>query len=443
MRNESTLESELQWFTTVLETGIALYFEQECPVSSVYEIVPHDISGDSSGYAQFIQTNRITFEERFIIILSLVPFLKPQLLDTFFINNKNLDRPFTEFGGWKGNSHGGFLPTFETAVFILAGDNLSQRLSVQKFLKKEGVLFSQGILKEISCSEHEPLLSAPLVISDEYLSKFIYDESFQQPYSSGFPAQKLTTNLDWDDLVLDDTVFSEVDRIITWIKHEQKILSTWQLGKFIKPGYRAMFYGPPGTGKTLTVSLIGKSLGIDVYRVDLSMVVSKYIGETEKNLAQIFDIAENKNWILFFDEADALFSKRTQTSSSNDRHANQEVAYLLQRIESYNGVVILATNFKANIDDAFSRRFQSSLFFPMPDKVQRKSLWKKMLDIDNLCESVNFQDLAGDYEISGGAMINVIRFAAIRTIQRESELIEMQDLVMGVRRELIKEGKTG
>lgn len=135
------------------------------------------------------------------------------------------------------------------------------------------------------------------------------------------------------------------------------------LSKRIKKGYRALFYGPPGTGKTLAATLLGKRFGKSVYRIDLSQMVSKYIGETAKNMSNLFDIAENKNWILFFDEADALFGKCSSESSSHDWYANQDVSYLLQRVEDYNGLVILGSNFKNNFDQAFMRRFQSIIFF--------------------------------------------------------------------------------
>jgi len=126
-----------------------------------------------------------------------------------------------------------------------------------------------------------------------------------------------------------------------------------------------LFIGAPGTGKKILASLIGQQSGKEVYRIDLSMVVSKYIGETEKNLSKIFDAAEHKNWILFFDEADALFGKRTNVRDAHDKYANQEVAYLLQKIENYNGLVLLATNMKNNIDEAFTRRLQSIIHFPL------------------------------------------------------------------------------
>src|SRR6201991_4144918 len=149
------------------------------------------------------------------------------------------------------------------------------------------------------------------------------------------------------------------------------------MGDRLKKGYRALFYGPPGTGKTLTAALLGNEMNKDVYRVDLSMVVSKYIGETEKNLELLFARAEDKGWILFFDEADALFGKRTSVRDAHDKYANQEVSYLLQRIEDFNGLIILATNMKNNIDEAFVRRFNAILRFPFPEAAERKLIWEK------------------------------------------------------------------
>ena len=238
-------------------------------------------------------------------------------------------------------------------------------------------------------------------------------------------------------------MLEEIANINTWMLHSKTILEDWGLGKAIKPGYRSLFYGPPGTGKTLSATLIGASVGVDVYRIDLSMVVSKFIGETEKNLANVFDQAQNKNWILFFDEADALFGKRTQTSSSNDRYANQEISYLLQRVEDFPGVVILATNMKANIDDAFARRFQSFVYFPMPDAEQRLRLWKGILNCESsLAKDVNLEQLAEDHELSGGAITNVVRYGALRALQRPEPLICQSDLLRGISKERFKEGKT-
>jgi SpoVK/Ycf46/Vps4 family AAA+-type ATPase len=173
------------------------------------------------------------------------------------------------------------------------------------------------------------------------------------------------------------------------------------------------------------------------------MVVSKYIGETEKNLANVFDQAESKNWILFFDEADALFGKRTQANSSNDRYANQEISYLLQRIEDFPGVVILASNIKANIDEAFSRRFQSIVYFPMPDSENRLLLWERILGATkNIDLEISLKGIAEKYELSGGSITNVVRYGAISTLQANRAKIIEDDLIEGITKELRKEGKT-
>lgn len=203
-----------------------------------------------------------------------------------------------------------------------------------------------------------------------------------------------------------------------------------------------MFFGPPGTGKTMTASLLGKYTNRDVYRIDLSMVVSKYIGETEKNLSSLFNKARNRDWILFFDEADAIFGKRTNVRDAHDKYANQEVSYLLQRIEAHPGLVILASNFKNNIDDAFTRRFNSIVEFEMPEYDQRLELWQRSLPPNVvLGTDVSLEEFAYQYDISGANIINVIHYACLKQLENASPTLEYQYLLDGVRREYEKEGR--
>jgi SpoVK/Ycf46/Vps4 family AAA+-type ATPase len=181
---------------------------------------------------------------------------------------------------------------------------------------------------------------------------------------------------------------------------------------------------------------------MDVYRIDLSMMISKYIGETEKNLSKIFDMAEDKNWILFFDEAEALFGKRTGVSDAHDRFANQEVSYLLQRIEDFKGVVILASNLKSNIDDAFTRRFQSVIYFPVPEPEQRYQLWDKAFpESAGRDEKINLKEIAVKYELTGGTIMNIIRYSSLMTLKRNENLITNNDIQQGIKKEYLKEGK--
>lgn len=441
--NAASLEREIAWFRKVLEARFDIYFQRESAFNEIYQIMPPDVTLDQSEYARVIRDCNMSFDERIVIILALLPHLQPNILDSFLVNNKDIARGFTEYGGLRGKVHSGFLPTCETAVFILAGDDLAQRFQIIRLFLHDHYFSKQCILKLEHTANGEPFLSATLMVTPEYLNRFTIGINHKPDYGIEFPAKLITTKLTWDDLVLSPEVMDEIENINTWLRHSDAILKQWGLARIINPGYRALFYGPPGTGKTLTATLMGLTIGADVYRIDLSMVVSKYIGETEKNLANVFDQAANKNWILFFDEADALFGKRTQTSNSNDRFANQEISYLLQRVEDYPGVVILATNLKVNIDEAFARRFQTSIHFAIPDAGQRLRLWQGMFQNDKLLAAdVNLELLAEKYELSGGAITNAVRYGAIRAIRMKRDAIEHDDLVKGVVKELLKEGRT-
>ncbi|SEM90317.1 ATP-binding protein [Nitrosomonas marina] len=441
--NAESLEREVKWFKAIVKARFDLYFGRETDIDEIYAISAPDLLSDQSEFAQIIRETGMGFEERLIVILALLPHLQPQALDFFMMNNQDLARGFTEFGGWRGKFHSGFLPTCETAVFLLAGEDLSRRFDVLQLFQADHSLSKNGIIKVAQVANGEPFLSASLTITAEYLGRMTTGKNQKPDYTMHFPAKLITTSLTWQDLVLSAEVMDEIENINAWLQHSAKILQQWDLGKNIRPGYRVLFYGPPGTGKTLTATLIGKAADIDVYRIDLSMVVSKYIGETEKNLANVFDQAGNKRWILFFDEADALFGKRTQTSSANDRYANQEIAYLLQRIEDYPGIVILATNQKTNMDEAFARRFQTSVHFALPDAEQRLRLWQGMFTGNSrLLENVNLNELADKYVLSGGGITNAVRYAAIQAVRMNRETIFHDDLVNGVRKELLKEGRT-
>jgi hypothetical protein len=439
--NAESLEAEMNWLLMVIKTRMDLRFNLDGKYSSVLD-VPMPVLKEASFYARIIKHCSFGFRERIILALSIAPHVKPQVLDRFFLKNKLYDRIYTEFGGLKGRYHSGFLPTGETAAFLIAGANIEDRILLVDLFKPEHVFYHNNILKLDLKQGNEPLFSSGLEISEEYLSFLTSGAAYKPDFSTSFPAKRLSTKLDWTDLVLDPNVLGEVSEISAWLEHQNTIMDTWGLSRQLKKGYRSLFYGPPGTGKTLTACLLGKQIGLDVYRIDLSQVVSKFIGETEKNMANIFDQAENKNWILFFDEADALFGKRTATSDSKDRHANQEVAYLLQRVEDFAGVVVLATNLKANMDVAFTRRFQSIIYFPAPNVEQRHQLWLNSFRNVKKDKDVDFSVVANDYKITGGSIINVLRYCSLNALRRGSDSVCMEDITDGIKKELRKEGKT-
>ncbi len=202
-----------------------------------------------------------------------------------------------------------------------------------------------------------------------------------------------------------------------------------------------LFVGAPGTGKTMAAEVIAQELRLDLFKVDLSCVVSKYIGETEKNLSRVFDEADQSNGILFFDEADALFGRRSEVKDSHDRYANIEIDYLLQRMEEYEGIVILATNFQKNIDEAFRRRLRFLVEFPLPDEKQRARIWRSVFPHETpLAADIDFAFLAHKFKITGGSIRNIALSAAFLAAQEQQE-VRMFHVIRATRRELRKLGR--
>lgn len=443
MANARHLADELDWFSGLLETRIKLYFGKESGYGDIFEVTPPPLNGRPSEYSRFLEEHQAGLPERIVLLLALIPHIRPQLLDVFFTKNDNYDRGFTEFGGLRGDSYSGFLPTGETAMFLLAGSDLQRRFEYRYLFEKDHFFRRENVLKLENSSSDEPMLSGVLRLTDEYVDLFTTGEVRKPDYSASFPARRITTPLDWEDLVLPHETMEKLEEVGAWLEHGQTLMKEWDLRSRVIPGYRTLFYGPPGTGKTLTASLLGKKHLREVYRIDLSLVVSKYIGETEKNLARIFDKARDKSWILFFDEADALFGKRTEISDAHDRFANQEISYLLQRMEDFGGTVILATNFKSNLDEAFTRRFQSVIYFPMPGREERLKLWKNAFpDSARLDPGIDFGEIAAEYELSGGAIMNAVRYACLMTLHRERDRIGREEILEGIRKEYGKEGRT-
>jgi hypothetical protein len=400
---------------------------------------------DNSPYGKLVQENKLSSTERIIFLTALAPVFYPGLLDTLIIQSSNKSHILSEIGGvtGTGKNYHGLIPTIGTALFLLAGTDMELRIKMMRFFQKESNLRKYKLIDLIDNLSIDPFTSKVITPSVEMVQYISTGESYQPDFSASFPAALLTTRLNREDLVITHDTMEDIDEINSWIKHGKEVLYQYGLAKKVKLGYRTLFYGPPGTGKTLTASLLGKENGLDVYRIDLSMVVSKYIGETEKNLANIFDRAEHQNWILFFDEADALFGKRTATKDSNDRYANQEISYLLQRIEDYSGIVILATNMKSNMDDAFYRRFQSFVYFPIPEPNLRLTLWKKTFSENlPLDAGVDLRKIAEQYELSGGSITNVIRYVTLMAVSRGESTVSEALLIYGIIKELRKEGKT-
>ncbi len=256
-------------------------------------------------------------------------------------------------------------------------------------------------------------------------------------------ARKIEPVYTWEDLILPKDIKKQLKEVSGHIKYRGTVYTDWGFDKKFSmgKGLNVLFSGPSGTGKTMTAEIIAREAGLDLYKIDLSGVVSKYIGETEKNLGTIFKEAETSNAVLFFDEADALFGKRSEVKDAHDRYANIEIGYLLQKMEEYEGVVILATNLSRNIDDAFLRRIQFMVEFPFPDEIQRKLIWTGIFPKDApVSEDIDYKFLSEKLKLAGGNIKNIVLTAAFYAAEESSE-IGMHHIMHAAKREYQKIGK--
>jgi len=255
-------------------------------------------------------------------------------------------------------------------------------------------------------------------------------------------ALKVNPNYTWEDIILPKDTLEHLKEVYGFIKYKGKVHSDWGFDKklSIGKGLNVIFSGPPGTGKTMAAEILANEMKLDLYKIDLSSLVSKYIGETEKNLKKIFEEAETSNSILFFDEADALFGKRSEVKDSHDRYANIETAYLLQKMEEHEGIVILASNFRKNMDDAFLRRLHFTVEFPLPDEKSREEIWRKTFPEETpISIDVDFVFLS-KFKLTGGNIKNIVLAASFLAAE-DSEVVAMEHIIKATKREYQKIGK--
>lgn len=278
-------------------------------------------------------------------------------------------------------------------------------------------------------------------ITREYLRSAILGVS---SHSLDQYATKIQSHYQMRDLILPNTPKLQLSHIINRVRNRKLVYETW--GFFEKSSYgngtAMIFAGPPGTGKTMAAQVMAAELGMELYRIELPAVVDKYIGETEKKLNRIFNEAEKSMAILFFDEADVLFSKRTEVKESNDKYSNMEIAFLLQKMEEYDGVSILATNYLQNFDNAFRRRVSDIISFPMPDANMRMQMWQSMIpERLPISDEIDFGFLAEQFELSGSMIKNTLIYASFLAAEAEMPILTMKQILKGLSHELEKSGK--
>ncbi|MFC5449797.1 AAA family ATPase [Paenibacillus aestuarii] len=293
-----------------------------------------------------------------------------------------------------------------------------------------------------SAWQREPQAAAaqPAMLRSDALYKACHQ---QVQHNLERKASRIEPRYRWEDIILPPEQKDQLRNACNQVKYRGVVYSDWGFEKKLAygKGLSMLFAGPPGTGKTMSAQVVAGDLQLELYKVDLSQVISKYIGETEKNLHEIFAEAQMSNAVLFFDETDALFGKRSEVKDSHDKYANIETAYLLQKMEEYQGITVLATNLLNNIDEAFLRRINYVIKFPFPDSDYREKIWQSMFPpAAPLSDDVDFKYLAQGYEIAGGNIKNVVLSSAFLAAEA-GEPIRMQHIVKSIRHELQKSGK--
>lgn len=433
-----TIADEFHWLQNWIKTRLT-----QLPTKTFKEILeicpaPYENGVDTEG---MFKDYNLSLEEKLVLFIALSPYMIPDFLVSTY-DKQQYQNGMNNFPVFCDRSRSLVIPTVETAVFLLGGAHFRERRKYLAMLGGGSYLFKQSLLEV-----HENL--GGMYFNHVYLTpgatamSMLLNKGEDTPeFSHTFPAAMLDSNLKWEELVLEYDTKEQLQEIKKWLEYEEMVKTDEDLKKMFTTGYRCLFYGPPGTGKTIAAALIGKMTGRRVYRIDLSMVVSKYVGETEKNLSQVFNRADHGKWILFFDEADALFGKRGQTHNAHDRYANQEVSYLLQRFETYTGVAILATNYKDNIDKAFFRRFHNMINFKFPEAEERKRLWEVYLPKGYQFDSdINLTEIASSVKINGAAIHNAMRRSVMKAALRGDKVVSGADMYDSVKLELAKENK--
>ena len=404
------------------------------PQQTRMELCPEAPELPESAYANFIAEHNLNLEERLVLALLLASQLSPQVIDQLRVEGNQARLSLSRKTGYA-------IPSVGTLVYLLARNRPSEAARILRYFSADHFFYQKSVVELSEAEPHFPSQTQLISLSRSYLELFTLGRFERPRFSSEFPAKLLTTKLEWEDLILNESTAKSLQEVRSYPHLEREMRHGMEMDLHMKNGYRVLLFGPPGTGKTLAVSLLGKELGRETYRVDLSAVVSKYIGETAQNLNRLFNMAEGKGWILFFDEGDALFGQRSQAGGSDNpaaHYGNHDTSYLLQRIEDYRGLIVVATNFAENLDQAFMRRFQAQVRFGMPDPETAQKLWETHLPAKlPLQEPDKLHYILREYPLSPASILRVIQRSVQRTLMDGGKRIAHATLVRTCKDEML------
>jgi len=395
-----------------------------------------------SVFAGFAEEYQLLEADRVLLCLALASTFRPSVLSPFMLLFNNPEKK-SRFGGILHESYSQFYPTVRTALFILSGGDEEMMSFYIPYFNSRYKLFTSNVVLTSAPEGCKVFLDQQIIFNDQFITAILQGEPPSLDGDAGFPAKRGKRTHTMQEVVLDEKTVKELEKMQRFARNMKKLWALPESAKY-RQNFIGIFSGDPGTGKSHTAEAIGNELSLPVYKINFAQLVSKYIGETEKNLERIFDRFSGQPSILFFDEAESIFSKRIEVKDSNDKHSNNEQSFLLQKIEEYNGIVILATNVQNlshYFDKAFQRRIRQIVTFSFPEYPERLRLWEKALGTHFSYEAGLLQVLAKNYQFSGGGIYNIISEGVIEALDRNTTLITFDLLEQAMMDEFKKTGR--
>jgi AAA+ superfamily predicted ATPase len=404
--------------------------------------LPLPVPEAGSAYTTLIKEHALTESDRVFLALAFAAVFKPAVLLPFILA-ANDPQKCIRFGGSFKKDAVEFHPTIRTALYLLCGDDDELFSYYLKIYNRKHRLFKSNLLITDPLREYSSFADHELIFNEQYLGTILHGDLPRLDGEAGFPAKRSTFSHSLADVVLNDNTFGELDKLRRFARNI-KALHALPDGRKYRNNFICIFSGDPGTGKSHTAEAIGNELSLPVYKVNFAQLVSKYIGETEKNLERIFDRFSGQPSILFFDEAESIFSKRIEVKDSNDKHSNNEQSFLLQKIEEFDGIVVLATNVQnlsQYFDKAFQRRVRHIITFEFPEYAERLRLWENALGKSFRYEEGLADTLAKNYQLTGGGIYNVISEGIIEALDKQTDIITFEMLEQAMKDEFKKTGR--
>lgn len=432
-RNIECIAGELSW----LSCRIKNILEKEEAV-----FLPLPPLDPDTAYGQLVMELGLNDTDRVLLNLALAATFSPETLAPLAHVAADKDKNIYT-GGFFREGDPLFFPTVRTAVFLLCGQDVESRSYYASYFHGRHRVFTSSIVVAAPKEESSVFLNYELIFNDQFLATILHGEPPRLDGEHGFPARRSTRKHTLADVVLAEKTKLEIEKLRRFTRHMKRL---WEINtqKRYRNNFISIFSGEPGTGKSHTAEAVGNEFGLPVYKVNFAQMVSKYIGETEKNLEKVFDRFDHQPCILFFDEAESIFSKRTEVSDSHDQHANNMQSYLLQKIEEFSGIVILATNVQnlfQHFDKAFQRRIRLIATFNFPDYPERQKLWAQSIEAPFKFAENLTEQLAKNYQFTGGSIYNVVSDAVLEAMDKETDTITFEIIEPAMMDEFKKTGR--